>query len=49
MKIIWRAQVARKFILNHIEYIIMFDKAVAGLSKCFSYFLGENVKKKINL
>lgn len=35
MKIIWRAQVASKFLFNHSEYTIMFELAVAGVRKHF--------------
>lgn len=35
MKIIWRAQVASKFLFNHSEYTIMFESAVAGVRKHF--------------
>lgn len=47
MKIIWRAQVASKFLLNHPEYTIMFDSAVVGVRKHFSNFLRKYVKGSI--
>lgn len=47
MKIIWRAQVASKFLLNHPEYTIMFDSAVVGVRKHSSHFLRTNLKGRI--
>lgn len=47
MKIIWRAQVASKFLLNHPEYTIMFDPAVVGVRKHFSNFLRKYLKGRL--
>lgn len=47
MKIIWRAQVASKFLLNHSEYTIMFDSAVVGVRKHFSNFLRTCLKGRV--
>lgn len=47
MKIIWRAQVASKFLLNHPKYTIMFASAVVGAGKHFSNFLRKHLKGRI--
>ncbi len=48
MKIIWRAQVASEFLLNHPEYTIMFDPAVVGVRKHLK-FLEEISERQANL
>lgn len=47
MKIIWRAQVASKFLLNHPEYTIIFDLAVVGVRKHFLNFPKKNLKDRL--
>lgn len=47
MKIIWRAQVAGKFLLNHPEYTITFDPVVAGVRKHSLSFLRKYPKGRL--
>ena len=42
INIIWRAWVASKFLLNHLEYTIMFDPVV-GIKKYSSFKFQGNI------